>query len=1023
MKVSTRIRLLTILCMLLFAVTGWGLFSAFTVKADENDSSNVLTVEAIGWGGSAAEAGRERGVANVNEADRVDFQIWFSDALDSGTPTNLLGSEAGLAMDVVKSALQYIEINGKTLGTILEEVKAVTNGTTMPGDVLAMHIQGGSKCFQFDVKKSVKTRADGQYASLPDCYFNTETASPYKLTDDNRITVKAGFTAMGKTVAEDVTYVYNPTCLDGNGTWAVEADKEVKVTSVQTYTDSDNNVAIKLFLDSPIVSEQILHAARLTESTVMLMNGGTWDKLDLIKGNGLRYSIWNKLAVNGYTIRQLIDESWDMESDDPDGKLDVHLKVEDGVHYIDIRVKKGYAAETKMGAVSVVSVLKGFRSDLGKFSESVSYMYNEEEGQWTENGEAIVREELSVESITSKDDAANNEIAITVTFGGAINKETVNHMARENEGTIALMNGQEKLDNIKANGLRDSVLNKITIGGKTIYELIQLNKNTPGVDDYDGKLDVHVKAGEDGNKMEIHIKKGVDGSVALEEGLQLKFLKGFKSDLITVTQDIVYTYINGSWYAEGEEPPVQNETGITSVYQTIGDTDIQIYVIFDGSLNKESVIHIAREDFGTVQAQNPGKADHIKENGLYDSVREKVELNGKTLKELMAAAAADPKDSDASAAIDVHINDSTENNIMRIVLKKAYDFVDFDTDFTLTIKAGFHSDIAIVSDDLVYTYNSHAGIWLAPGETAPSFDAVTLIGIDAPDMTSASENKNVQFLLKFSENIDTRQHAYISTDKDLAAALAGSNYSASELTSFTKFSVFSTMASHILLNGKSIREMIDESGWAYAQSPNVATIHSCFEGTGLNTLRLVIGGEYPQTDGTVLHNPFQINDLNENFVITVKAGLRTPLGQEVKEDVSFIYDPVSQTWYAGDSVEDIPVYVTVTFKDGETVLSTQQCLAGETVVAGVARKEGYTFDGWYTDAALTQEWNSSTPVNEDITIYAKFTQNTTSGGEIGGSSIGCGSTISDGSFLAAGILAAGIVSLLVIETKRRKNIK
>ena len=262
--------------------------------------------------------------------------------------------------------------------------------------------------------------------------------------------------------------------------------------------------------------------------------------------------------------------------------------------------------------------------------------------------------------------------------------------------------------------------------------------------------------------------------------------------------------------------------------------------MFDGPLNKESVIHMARENFGTVQAVNPGKADHIKANGLYDSVREKVVINGKTLKELMASVSAED-------AVDVHINDSAENNIMRIVLKKAYGFVNFNENIILTVKEGFHSDIAVVSEDIVYTYSSSAGIWLAPGETAPSFDAVTLIGINAPDMTSASENKNVQFLLKFSENIDTRQHAYISTDKDLAAALAGSNYSASELTSFTKFSVFSTMATHILLNGKSIKDMIDESGWAYAQSPNVATIHSCFEGTGLNTLRLVIGGEYPQT--------------------------------------------------------------------------------------------------------------------------------------------------------------------------------
>lgn len=1011
MRVVTRTRLLTILCMLLFAVTAMGVGAAFAVEGGQ--SSGALTVEAIGWGGSASEAAA-KGCADVNESDRVEFQIWFSDAIHSENAVNLVNTDAGLGMDVVKSALQFIEINGKTLGAIVGEITAVSGGTTVGDGLLGMHIQGDAKNFQFNFKKSIQSVAEGKYAALPDCYLNVEKDSPYKLTDDNTITVKAGFIAMGKTVAEDVTFVYNPPVDGSHGRWAEDKAKELNVTSIESYMSGGTETVIKISVDAPLVNESIVHAARDNEGTVVLMNGQ--EKLDLIKANGLRYSLWNKIAINGETIYRMIQKNFDYDSNDPDGELDIHMRGGADGDKIEIRIKTASASAVELKDGLTVTVLEGFRSDLGKFSESVSYVFNEAEGLWTKGGSTIVREALSVESVTSKDDEGENEIAITVTFGAPINKETVNHMARENEGTVALVNGQAKLDNIKANGLRDSVLNKLTVGGKTIYELIQLNKNTPGVDDYDGKLDVHVKAGDDGNKMEIHIKKGVDGSVALEDGLQIKFLKGFQSDLVTVTEDIVYTYINGSWYAAGEEPPVQKETGIVNIYQTIGENDIEIYVVFDGALNSESVIHMARDNFATVQALNPGKADHLLANGLYDSVREKVMINGKTLKELMASVSADD-------AVDVHITDSAENNIMRIVLKKAQNFVDYDTDFTLVIKAGFHSDVATVSEDIVCTYSSRAGIWLAPGETAPSFEAVTLTGINAPDMTSASENKNVQFLLKFSENIDTRQHAYISTDKDLAAALAGSNYSDSELTSFTKFSVFSTMATHILLNGKSVKDMIAESGWAYAQSPNVATIHSCFEGTGLNTLRLVIGGEYPQTDGTVLHNPFQINDLNQNFVITVKAGLRTPLGQEVQEDISFIYDPVSQTWYEGDSIEAIPVYITVTFKDGDTVLSTQQCLAGETVVAGVARKEGYTFDGWYTDAEFTQEWNSSTPVTEDCTIYAKFTQNGSSGGDTDGNSDGCGSAMAGNAIAAVSTLTMGIALTFLFVIKRRKNVK
>lgn len=36
-------------------------------------------------------------------------------------------------------------------------------------------------------------------------------------------------------------------------------------------------------------------------------------------------------------------------------------------------------------------------------------------------------------------------------------------------------------------------------------------------------------------------------------------------------------------------------------------------------------------------------------------------------------------------------------------------------------------------------------------------------------------------------------------------------------------------------------------------------------------------------------------------------------------------------------------------------------------------KEGYTFAGWYTDANLTKEFDFTTPITQDIKIYAKFT--------------------------------------------------
>ena len=73
--------------------------------------------------------------------------------------------------------------------------------------------------------------------------------------------------------------------------------------------------------------------------------------------------------------------------------------------------------------------------------------------------------------------------------------------------------------------------------------------------------------------------------------------------------------------------------------------------------------------------------------------------------------------------------------------------------------------------------------------------------------------------------------------------------------------------------------------------------------------------------------------------------------------------------------EAIPTY-TVTFKDGDTEVGTQTIVEG-----GVATKPAnptrtnYTFNGWYSNAELTAEYDFNTPVTGPITLYAKWTYN------------------------------------------------
>ena len=1015
-----RAKIVTILAILLLAVMSISFGIAFAADRSGEDAGDALEVVSVGWAGNAEDA-KHTGFSGIDAAD-MGFQIWFSEPIRSGNTTHLL--RVGLSEEITSAVLDYVMINDKTMGELFEEIKAANGEAADVDDILQIHVQGESNNLQFSIRKDNTQVGDGKYASLDACFFYLDATSK-RPTEQNTVTVKAGFTAMDKTVAEDIRFVFLPDT--GNGTWVVDnaSAPAVNITSIYADDSKDNEVSITINFDGPINRETVNHMARENEGTVIAVNGGGATgqaKLDNIKSNGLRNSVWNKIVINDVTILQWMEEAKvdPPAGGDTAGAVDVHVKGGADGNYMEIKIKNGFHSSIELTDGLRVGILEGFRSDLCVFQEDVVYTYTG--GVWTREG--VVRDQLAVVNVA--DGSNDDTYIIEVTFAQDINQESVLHMARENEGTVVAVNGggaagQAKLDNIKANGLRDSVWNKIRVGNMTVWEMMEAAK-AGDAGDTTASVDLHLR---EPNFLTIEIKKNSVAMPDLAQDVQLTFLSGFQSDLVTAASDICYTQIDGVWYAEGEEPKEQVEVMLTSIVHK-DSSDIEFTLTFDHPISSAAAIHMARADENTVSALNgAGVLATLKSGGLRDSVWNKVWIGDSTIKQLMDQA-LEIKDEvgvtgGGEDAIDVHIEGATVNS-MRIVVKNIYQFIDFTKDFTITIGQGFHSDVAKVSADIVFTYSAAFNFWLAPGEQPPSFDAVELIGLDAPIMKSAAENRNVEFVLRFDEEIANRQHAYISMPADFVGTFVGSSgdYSATELESFTKYGVFDSMAKCILLNGKSVYDMMMDSGYEYTQRPNVAVVHAAQGSTGNNTLRLVIGGEYTE-DGQIKPRPYQITDLNQNFVITVKAGLRTPLGQEVKEDISFIFDPVSQKWYEGDTVDAIPVYVTVTFMDGDTVLNTMSCQKGETVVAGIARKDGYTFAGWYTDAACTVAWDADAAVNEDITVYAKFTAN--QDGQDPGSDSGetekggCNSALFGG--MAA--LAIGMITVAGALMKRRER--
>ncbi|MBM7871303.1 putative repeat protein (TIGR02543 family) [Clostridium pascui] len=72
-------------------------------------------------------------------------------------------------------------------------------------------------------------------------------------------------------------------------------------------------------------------------------------------------------------------------------------------------------------------------------------------------------------------------------------------------------------------------------------------------------------------------------------------------------------------------------------------------------------------------------------------------------------------------------------------------------------------------------------------------------------------------------------------------------------------------------------------------------------------------------------------------------------------------------------VTPLPTYTVTFVPNGGTQVGNQSVKSGEkaSLPEGVHR-EGYDFIGWYTDAALTSPFDFSSPINSDITLYAKW---------------------------------------------------
>ena len=148
---------------------------------------------------------------------------------------------------------------------------------------------------------------------------------------------------------------------------------------------------------------------------------------------------------------------------------------------------------------------------------------------------------------------------------------------------------------------------------------------------------------------------------------------------------------------------------------------------------------------------------------------------------------------------------------------------------------------------------------------------------------------------------------------------------------------------------------------------------------------------------------------NEDGSVNLPGGSSVTVSDSTGESTTIVVPDAGGTLDPSDGT--ITRYYTVTFdsKGGSSIDSVVVAENSPVIKPSAPTREGYTFIGWYQDAACTLAWDfQATKVTADITLYAGWTQ--TGGSSSGGSSSGGSSSITGSGSNVSISVSEGVVS-------------
>lgn len=164
----------------------------------------------------------------------------------------------------------------------------------------------------------------------------------------------------------------------------------------------------------------------------------------------------------------------------------------------------------------------------------------------------------------------------------------------------------------------------------------------------------------------------------------------------------------------------------------------------------------------------------------------------------------------------------------------------------------------------------------------------------------------------------------------------------------------------------------------YAYKKGVADPIFAYSGNLMQYTNVLVGFTLDQCKDDISMRPYMILEKEDGQQITIYGGIvQRSIGYIAWQNKDVFAPGTAAYNYVWEIINH--VYAQVTFEtNGGNAIENAFVRKGDSLVrTATPVRTGYTFGGWYTDAALTQPLNASEfAIREDITLYAKWTNST-----------------------------------------------